>query len=557
MTRRHSRTAGLTAVVACMGLLAPLAGCLAPGAGYATMRFALERQAPSGSKANAVAAARQPAAGPGSAPLAITAEVATRAPSGVAPARASGGGTGGSGPAAPRAIEVNHPAAGPGKVWVSFNLGDLVPGAVQRRLLATVADIDYVVVTITPASGPEVSQSVLASSLSGGAGTVAFAGLPPGPATATIRAYDAIGNPIGSGTQPIVVDAVVPTTVTFTVTLDPTYLPPTGSVNTDVTFVDGPVIVGTPPPGTDFASGAKVAESKEVITPEGITFDPAGTAWFPAFTADRVVGLDRALLPKASHRLEVPGADSLLPADIAFDDAGWMWVANYAAGSISQVDPLSGAIVLTIPVGPNPTDIEFFNGILYVLLYPADVIMSFTTGGFPAGPPIVVNLPPLPVPGKPIAKPPYHLPVTMKISPAGDIWVANLKSDTVSRISPAGTFEASIPVGDEPEGVAFGADGSVWVTNNRGGTVSKIDPATNSVVGTYTVGKRPRGLALDKLGNLWIACSEGNEVVRMSPTGVVRGRYPTGRDPRHVAVDAAGAIWVACHEASLVQKFAP
>ena len=61
----------------------------------------------------------------------------------------------------------------------------------------------------------------------------------------------------------------------------------------------------------------------------------------------------------------------------------------------------------------------------------------------------------------------------------------------------------TIPVGDGPTSVAFGA-GAVWVTNTAAGTVSRIDPATNEVVGTVAVGNAPTGIAVAG-GLVWVA----------------------------------------------------
>jgi YVTN family beta-propeller protein len=525
MTRRHVRLAHLIVAATCLGLVV---SCQAPGGpGYSTMRFAVGRQ---GSDA----------------PLTIVGRVTT-------------GGTGAfAAPAGTAVFEVHHPAAGPGEVTIGFDLGGLAGRAAQRRLLATVADIDYVIVTITPVSGAEVSQTVPKSALAGGTGSVTFAGLPPVAATATIKAYDGIGNEIGKGTQPITISASAPTVVNFSVTLNPTYLPPTGTVTGNINIVDGPVVVGTPPPGTVFKTGQVIASNKTINSPEGITFDAAGTAWIPSFKTDTIVALDTRLAIKAKHLLAVPSVNALNPTAIAFDATGGMWVANYAAASLAKVDPATGLITKVLAVGPNPADLAFGpTGTMHVLLHPADSIVRFTTAGLPAGAPIVVGPPPLPVVGQPLPKPPFHLPVTMKIAPSGEIWVANLKSDTVSRIGTTGVLAASIPVGDEPEGLAFDAGGNVWVTNNRSGTVMKINPTTNLVVETYPVGQRPRGLAFDKNGSLWVACSEASQVWKLSPAGVVLGKFPVAADPRHVAVDAAGAIWVASHTGNTVQKLAP
>lgn len=516
MARHLSRAAGLTATLAALALVV---GCQQPGgAGYATMRFAMEQQ--------------------GATPFLVTAGL----PAADAPAVAPGA-----------AFEVHHPAAGPGSATIMVNLGSLAAAAKQRRLLATVADIDHVVITITPASGATASQTIPASSLSGGTGSVTFTGLPPTTATATIQAFDALGLEIGRGTQNVVIDAAVPTLVNFTVTLNPTYVPPTGTINGNVTIVDGPVIVGTPPPSSVTLPGTKLGEVTGIKDPQEVVFDPAGTtAWVPSYSGNKLVAIDRGTVKtKASLTYLSSTNASLLPVDLAFDPSGAMWVANYSAASVSQVNPATGKPLKTVATGINPVDIEFVGGVLHVVSHPLDVIQRFTTAGAPAGLPLPVN----PLFGPP--KPNTQLPVRLRVSPAGDLWLVNIKSDRVSRLSGTGLPLANITVGDEPEGLAFGAPNVAWVTNNRSNTLMKIDMVANAVVETYKVGGRPRGVAVDLNGNIWVACSEINQVWRLSPAGVVLGKHGTGKDPREITIDPAGAVWVSCGAGGAVQKFAP
>ena len=66
-------------------------------------------------------------------------------------------------------------------------------------------------------------------------------------------------------------------------------------------------------------------------------------------------------------------------------------------------------------------------------------------------------------------------PYGVVVSPDGSsVWVANLGSDTVSRINTTTNAVTPINVGTNPYGVDVSPDGSsVWVTN-QGGTVSRI-----------------------------------------------------------------------------------
>ncbi len=63
----------------------------------------------------------------------------------------------------------------------------------------------------------------------------------------------------------------------------------------------------------------------------------------------------------------------------------------------------------------------------------------------------------------------------------GDVWVANSTPGYVSRWSNDGTLKATIPVGNQPTGVAVDADGKVWAVNFGDENIERINPANNTV----------------------------------------------------------------------------
>ena len=77
-------------------------------------------------------------------------------------------------------------------------------------------------------------------------------------------------------------------------------------------------------------------------------------------------------------------------------------------------------------------------------------------------------------------------------------YVANLGSDTVSVVDIATqNVVATLPVGNDPDGVAATPDGSrVYVANFLSDNVSVIDTSNNTVIATIDVGTGPVGLAL-------------------------------------------------------------
>jgi streptogramin lyase len=154
------------------------------------------------------------------------------------------------------ALVVGHPSAASGQLTVRFD-GELARLSQGRRIQATVADVEKVVVTVTPANGAAVSQTVLKAELNNGQTSVTFNGLPPGDATITITAFDAANANIGSTTRTATVTVGQVATLDVALQLSPTIVssgggsssPTTGGLTTNVTLQDGAVVQNLPDGG--------------------------------------------------------------------------------------------------------------------------------------------------------------------------------------------------------------------------------------------------------------------------------------------------------------------
>lgn len=126
---------------------------------------------------------------------------------------------------------------------------------------------------------------------------------------------------------------------------------------------------------------------------------------------------------------------------------------------------------------------------------------------------------------------------------AGRIWVANGGDGTMTRIDPAtGQVDQTVDVGTAPAGVTSGA-GAIWVANALDGTVSRIEPGAGRVVQTIRVGGRPIDLASGD-GAIWVADSDRDAIVELdSRSGVPRRRIPLPAAPGAVAVGFR-SLWV-------------
>ncbi len=233
----------------------------------------------------------------------------------------------------------------------------------------------------------------------------------------------------------------------------------------------------------------------------------------------------------------------LYPQDVTVDANG-VWVTNAVSSSVSRIDPKTNAVLSIansdLPGTTLPWAVAAGFGSLWVSMVAYD-----DTGETPvAG--SVVRLDPLTgsvIGTIPVGRSPFEIGV----SPEG-VWVSNYSDGTVSRIDPAlNQVAATITVGGGPFGVAAGY-GSIWVADEVGGSVSRIDPATNIVTTTIPTVGAPEGIAAG-LGSIWVAnaghdgVSDGT-VSRIDPaTNAVTAVVSVGLSAISVSV-VTGSVWV-------------
>ena len=127
------------------------------------------------------------------------------------------------------------------------------------------------------------------------------------------------------------------------------------------------------------------------------------------------------------------------------------------------------------------------------------------------------------------------------------LWAVNPDNDSVSVIDVGGdanTKTREIPVGDEPQSVAFNSDKSkVYVANAISGTVSVISTTSFTVIKTIKVGTEPFALAFTPNGTkLYVANSSSNDVSVINPVRdrVVKTIPNVGVQPRAIAITNDG-----------------
>jgi YVTN family beta-propeller protein len=97
------------------------------------------------------------------------------------------------------------------------------------------------------------------------------------------------------------------------------------------------------------------------------------------------------------------------------------------------------------------------------------------------------------------------------------VWVANTRSDSVTRLDPATRVAfAPIAVGGRPGGIDAGTD-TVWVANFSDNTVNRIDIGSGEVSGdAISVGRHPAAIAVGR-DAVWVADNGDGSVTRIEP----------------------------------------
>jgi streptogramin lyase len=199
------------------------------------------------------------------------------------------------------------------------------------------------------------------------------------------------------------------------------------------------------------------------------------------------------------------------PTAIAVGDDGDLWVTvalwdandHPIPGKLLRVDPASGQVKATIPIGPTALDIAASPGAIWVVNYGDGTIQKVdpTTN-------TATLIPALAPDGSGIA------------FGEGSIWVSS-EDGQVLRIDPAtGNVTTTIPTLPGSEGLAVGS-GAVWVAayGNVGvnnGMLLRIDPATNQVVKAILVGTNPIYVAAG-CGTVFVAMDGDSTVAQVDP----------------------------------------
>ncbi len=258
-------------------------------------------------------------------------------------------------------------------------------------------------------------------------------------------------------------------------------------------------------PTTPGADGPPPANVQVVLHTEAasVAFTPTG-GWL----ADDRTGTLRHFDPVTGATLGRPLDLGGRPISVV-SGFGRIWVADIADNEVWEIDPKTASVVGSpIPVAQGPVSLAAGDGGVWVASLVAGTVSLIE----PRTDQVLASA---------------TLPdgaVRLAIGPGG-VWVSG-QTDSLTEVDPvpvAGTLHwRTVEVGQGPLGVGVG-DGSVWVANVKSGSVSRVDPASMRVTATYTVGGAGGGVPANPEmvavwhDRLWVADGQQGVVVALDP----------------------------------------
>jgi YVTN family beta-propeller protein len=226
---------------------------------------------------------------------------------------------------------------------------------------------------------------------------------------------------------------------------------------------------------------------------------------------------------------------------VATPDGKWAFASNYGSGqapghTISMIDIAAMKEIRRIDVAPlnRPHGLAFANGKLYFTAEANKAIARYD----PAADKIDWQFE--------TGQNATHMVLLSK--DAKTIFTSNIASDSISHIvqAPGGAWtQTVIPVGKGPEGIDLSPDGrEVWTAHSRDGGVSVIDAANRKVTATFDLStKRSNRVKLTHDGKYALISDleAGDLVVVDAPARKVLKRIPLGRMPEGILLPPDGS----------------
>ncbi len=108
--------------------------------------------------------------------------------------------------------------------------------------------------------------------------------------------------------------------------------------------------------------------------------------------------------------------------------------------------------------------------------------------------------------------------------------------------------------GSNPQGITIDSSGNIYTANVGSNNVSKITPAGVSSILVGSTGTSPYAITIDSSGNIYTANYTSNNVSKITPAGVSSILGSTGTSPQGITIDSSGNIYTANYYSNNVSK---
>jgi YVTN family beta-propeller protein len=226
--------------------------------------------------------------------------------------------------------------------------------------------------------------------------------------------------------------------------------------------------------------------------------------------------------------------DSIIPVGsqpyiiVLSTDGSRALVANYDSGTVSVIDTASYTVINTFNVEHGPTGIAFSN----------DNSMAYVSNAFS----FCISIYNVAT-GDRIVTVPAVQPAGIALGEDGMVFAVDTGRNSLLIIDPAaGLLNATIPMGDSYNGIAFVPGGPALLSSTTDGNVSFFDLATRNVTDMVHVGNGPYGIAVNPYHQAaYITNMNGNTVAVLDlDARAVRSTVSVGKMPAGVAVSEDG-----------------
>jgi DNA-binding beta-propeller fold protein YncE len=153
----------------------------------------------------------------------------------------------------------------------------------------------------------------------------------------------------------------------------------------------------------------------------------------------------------------------------------------------------------------------------------------------------------------------FQLPTGLAFDSAGNLFVADLGTNSIFKIQPDGTKSLFASIGlNRPMDLVFDPSGDLFVANDGGSTIVKFnhDGAISGVADGGGL-NHPTSLASDSNGNVYAANTGSGAITKTTPAGTTSSFGPVLDTSQGLAFDSTETLFVVEYLSSAISKIGP